>query len=267
MTAGQEKNLLQFKVAGNGTLTVEAASGKDTEARYLCVAAGETELIVGGTKGTPDNNDTDNMWGCNDGNAKVFTLDITNITQETIISLYSDNSSINVFSITWTPEGYDPDAQIEGVKTESFTYDFGDVPDGDIIAPTEYENISPDVVLVGLSDAGTEEKHKLSFDGKLKTNGSSEVGDDGIPVTRYVTFKVNKSGKLEVAADVTSGTDRVLKIIGVDEAGTVTSIKEQILSTTKQSYSADVSVSGITTIYMFSGNGNIYIREFSYTIE
>lgn len=80
---------VSFTVDAPGMLVVEAVSGGDT-ARPLAVAVDGTELPV---QDTPDKAQ----------NAAMLTYDCSSAASGSKITIYSKNSSINVFSIAWTP--------------------------------------------------------------------------------------------------------------------------------------------------------------------
>lgn len=262
-----EKRALQFKVPGPGTLTFEAISG-GTE-RYVKVYIGENEYTAGngydsanGGYPAPDKSKPEEITA-----KAVHTLDLTgeNIPEGTVISLFSKSSGINFFSVTWTPAGYDPDATIDGVKTQSFKLDFSTFEAKELQA----ESLEiDDVTYVGrTAAAGETNNHKLTFDGdRIKTNGGSKLDDNGIPVTRYISFKVASSGTFSITAD-NNNAARYVVVIAVDENGKVTEIMNQLLVNEKVEYTKPVTVSsGIVTLYVYSV-GAIYIRDMGYTIN
>lgn len=193
-TGSVTKQALQFKVAGNGTLAVEAASSS-AEVRYVCVSVGDNQIIVkGDSKTEDDTNDDDNIWGClKDKSAKVFTTEVTEITGETVISIYSGGSGINIFSVTWTPEGYDRDAVIvdDGTSVGQFMADFSveaDYPSG---AYQEDKVDKNKVHYVGASEKA------INYDpsGKrIKFNGTPDFDENGLPEFRYAYFNISGPG-------------------------------------------------------------------------
>ncbi len=262
-----EKRALQFKVPGPGTLTFEAISG-GTE-RYVRVYIGGNEYTAGngydsanGGYPAPDKSKPEEITA-----KAVHTLDLAgeNIPEGTVISLFSKSSGINFFSVTWTPAGYDPDATIDGVKTQSFKLDFSTFEAKELQA----ESLEiDDVTYVGrTAAAGETNTHKLTFDGdRIKTNGGSKLDDNGIPVTRYISFKVASSGTFSITAD-NNNAERYVVVIAVDENGKVTEIMNQLLVNEKVEYTKPVTVSsGIVTLYVYSV-GAIYIRDMGYTIN
>ena len=88
-TGSTSKQCVSFTVDAPGTLVVEAVSGGDA-ARPLAVAVDGTELL---TQDTPDKTQ----------NAAKLTYTCLSASAGSKITIYSKNSGINVFSITWTP--------------------------------------------------------------------------------------------------------------------------------------------------------------------
>ena len=88
-TGSTSKQCVSFTVDAPGTLVVEAVSGGDA-ARPLAVAVDGTELL---TQDTPDKTQ----------NAAKLTYNCLSASAGSKITIYSKNSGINVFSITWTP--------------------------------------------------------------------------------------------------------------------------------------------------------------------
>ena len=88
-TGSTSKQCVSFTVDAPGTLVVEAVSGGDV-ARPLAVAVDGTELL---TQDTPDKTQ----------NAAKLTYNCLSASAGSKITIYSKNSGINVFSITWTP--------------------------------------------------------------------------------------------------------------------------------------------------------------------
>lgn len=216
-TGSVTKQALQFKVAGNGTLAVEAASSS-AEVRYVCVSVGDNQIIVkGDSKTEDDTNDDDNIWGClKDKSAKVFTTEVTEITGETVISIYSGGSGINIFSVTWTPEGYDEDAVIvdDGTSVGQFTADYKDVTTYSQTGEAGNWTITAPQTIQGVTYVAAEPSSDASivFDtssGRVKLGGAASVDENSIPEAdafRYVTFKIATPGTITYKAVSSSGT-------------------------------------------------------------
>lgn len=88
-TGSMTKANVSFTVDAPGTLVVEAVSGGDV-ARPLAVAIDGTELAP---QDAPDKSQ----------NAGLLTFDCSSAAKGSKITIYSKNSGINVFSISWTP--------------------------------------------------------------------------------------------------------------------------------------------------------------------
>ncbi len=92
---------LQFKVTTAGTLKVTALTG-GAEERYM-------NVYVAGTKFT-DSDHTDGNYSLGTTNAEgnypvENSIALSDINEETVISVCSKGSGINVYVITWTPSG------------------------------------------------------------------------------------------------------------------------------------------------------------------
>ena len=87
-TGSVTKACVSFVVDAPGTLVVEAVSSSSSADRALAVSVDDTEL-------TPQN-----ALG---SGATLLTFDCSSAANGSKISIYSKNSGINVFSITWTP--------------------------------------------------------------------------------------------------------------------------------------------------------------------
>lgn len=91
-TGSVTKANVSFMVDAPGTLVVEAVAGGSVaeKARPLAVAIDGAEVA---TQDTPDSS----------GNAQKLSFDCSSASAGSKITIYSKNSGINVFSITWTP--------------------------------------------------------------------------------------------------------------------------------------------------------------------
>lgn len=91
-TGSVTKANVSFTVDAPGTLVVEAVAGGSVaeKARPLAVAIDGAEVA---TQDTPDSS----------GNAQKLSFDCSSASAGSKITIYSKNSGINVFSITWTP--------------------------------------------------------------------------------------------------------------------------------------------------------------------
>ncbi len=94
---------LQFRVTTNGTLEFAIISTGTSE-RYANVYIGKTSEDV--SKSVADGNDyVANATSDNDGYPTVHKVELTDITEDTTISICSKSSGINLFYLKWTPAG------------------------------------------------------------------------------------------------------------------------------------------------------------------
>ena len=190
------KTSLQFIAGGAGTLVISARSSGDGE-RPLGVAIGGSLISsqnAPGKGGDPE----DLSWEVASGEGDI-------------INIYSTNSGINLYSITWTPAtggGDEPPAPIDDPDAinEAYSADFTNAskfPAGAI----EEAKVIDKVTYCGASGAA------LTFDpsGKrIKFGGASTLGEDGIPTKRYASFKITKPGVIthKLISGSSSATDR-----------------------------------------------------------
>ncbi len=240
-TGNTNKQTLQFMVAGPGTLTIEYASS-GTSDRYVGVAIGETEF--GPTEGylAPESKEIQ---------TKVIDMTSEPIASGTIISVYSKGSGINVFSLKWTPkpseEGITPDGS---ELADTYTLDWTNLTSAvKAVAATwdgnsTLESTDLDVTVDGVTyKAGGD---KVKYDPskpRYQFNGQSKVGEDGVPTSRFISFKIATPGTLSyymrhgstsnyVAEN--EGTWRYAHVILVKPDGTVVELDK--LSTPTDDY-------------------------------
>lgn len=177
-SGNSEKQTLQFIASGNGTLTIEAASSGSSD-RYVGVAVngtlvvGETDLMVPSTK-----------------DAQVFDVPVTASTGDRI-SIYSLGSGINVFSVTWTPEGFDPDASIpydEEAIYEAYLSDFSDKT----VFPAE--TLTVNTTIQKVTYHASESKPVYVDESRIKFLGKPDLDDNGVPENRCASFKITVPG-------------------------------------------------------------------------
>lgn len=210
-TGSTEKQTLQFIVSGNGTLTIEAASSGSTD-RYVGVSVGQTQIVE----------DTELMvpgTGADAKKAQIFNLKVTANSGD-YISIYSLGSGINLFSITWTPEGYDPDATIPSdplaVEEQKDVIDYLRTTYGTSGTTALVAAGADPVTIDKITYAGKSDK-SIDWDGgneRIKLQGASEVGDDGLPTSNYISFKVTGPGTIKhyLRSGNSGDTGRTVKI-------------------------------------------------------
>ena len=189
-TVGTKGNL-QFIAGGPGTLVLKARSSGDDE-RPLVVAIGTTEV---GRENTP----------AKTADPTDFTFTV-NAAAGDLVNIYSANKGINLYAITWTPSddggGSQPIEDEDAITTE-YNADFSNAttfPKGDF---TDVKTIEK-MTYTATSD------HKMTFDtdaGRMKFNGASSVGEDGIPTDRSISFKVVGPGAITHKVISGSSTD------------------------------------------------------------
>lgn len=183
---------LQFIASGNGTLTIEAASSgtnKETQAdsRYVGVSVGEAQ-IVGDTELALPAKGTDAK------KAKILNVTVTANAGDRV-SIYSLGSGINVFSLTWTPEGYDPDATIPSdASAIEEQYDFLSGFTADVEQVLCASGQEPQTINK-VTYKGSSSKDMLWDGDRIKFQGKSKIDEDtGIPTENYISFKITKPG-------------------------------------------------------------------------
>ena len=187
------KQTLQFIVSGNGTLTIEAASSGNTD-RYVGVSVGQTQIVEDTELKVPGT-------GEDAKKAQIFNVPVTANSGD-YISIYSLGSTINLFSITWTPEGYNPDATIDPDPTaieeqkDIVAYLASTYPDASSDAKVDLAGEAP-VTIDKVTYCGRSGK-PMQWDGdRIKFQGSSDMGENGIPTGGYISFKVTKPGTIK----------------------------------------------------------------------
>ena len=176
--AAGTKSCLQFIAGGAGKLTITARSSGDA-ARALAVAIGSVDVSQSDAPGKAE-----------EPGELSYTV---NSAAGDLVNIYSKSSSINIYSITWTPEqgsGGSGEFDVTDCINEEYNADFSDgtvFPSGDFA----------DVKTVQKVTYTASASKKMTFDvsGKrVKFNGASTVGTDGIPTERSISFKIAKPG-------------------------------------------------------------------------
>lgn len=207
------KRALQFIVPGPGTLTYEAISA-GSDPRPVIIFIGDQEYTSGAGYETNVGKEGKNGYpapakGSTDAalTTRTFDLSAESVPSGTVISLSSDNSGINFFSVTWTPAGYDPDASIPSdpaaveVKTDFMSY-FADKAGYDIAAAgsSSVVKFNNDDEVTFVAKGGSDPK-AIVWDAestRIKLQGESLTDEaTGIPTANYIAFKITKPGTIK----------------------------------------------------------------------
>ena len=196
-----DRRFLRFLAGGSGTVTVTFDATATGRNLYVSAA---------GTSGPAHEAPTDARG--------TFSEAVTANAGDEII-LWAD-ASLRVFEITWTPEGYDPDATIPSdplaVEEQKDVIDYLRTTYGTSGTTALVAAGADPVTIDKITYAGKSNK-SVDWDGgseRIKLQGASEVGDDGIPTSNYISFKVTKPGTIKHYLRSGSGSDtgRTVKI-------------------------------------------------------
>ncbi len=244
------KQCVSFTVDAAGTLVVEAASGS-TEARPLIVNIDGVEQ-------------TKNMSA--DGKAARYEFDGSAAQAGSKIAIYSGDSGINVFSITWSPTK----------KVEPLTFGAEDVT----VLEGAFPNVTPgdkiqsaQIAEMTTSSEITKSDDNLSFSYKGFTfyagsgsfklgtaDGSNRVqlGGSGATNKQCVIFEAGNGGKLEIEAQGGAGRNLIVTD-GTTEIG-------QYDTATRGIFTYDCnSVAAGTKLYIYSSSSSINLFSITYT--
>ena len=200
------RRYLRFLASGNGTLSVT----------FDATASGRNLMVmVDGVIGEPHEAPTEERG--------TFTESVTASNGSEII-LFSD-ASLRVFEITWTPEGFDPDAGIpsdpEAIEeTTDIISSFE--PGVERILAAAGQSVTIDkVTYTAKSDKD------IKWDGeRIKLQGASEVNENGMPVGNVISFKVTKPGTIKyyIRSGSSGDEQREVKIDLVKNGSEITNI-------------------------------------------
>ena len=185
-----DRRYLKFLASGNGSLkvTFDATSA----GRHVLVSVAGTVLDTQHEASTEERNS--------------FTETITATEGDPII-VFAD-ASLRIFEVSWTPEGYDPDATIPSygkaveTQTDFMTYFTGkekfDVTQA--VEPTvpviiKY-NGDDEVTFVG---KGGSNPKAIQWDGeRIKLQGASTIDENtNLPTANYISFMITKPGTIK----------------------------------------------------------------------
>ena len=212
-----KRNNLQFKVAGPGTLTIIGRSSGDA-ARMINFAIGTTPVSETGFEVPGKAAD-----------AATLTQALQ-ATDGDIISIWSMENAINLYSIKWTPEGGEtpgPDDPQPGEVT-SATWDFGsDAWQAALAqsAPGACAETNGNVTVAGWSVSldGLTYTSGSSGKGKWSTTGYINPSGGGSDTERVFSFTAANDGTLTVVASNTGESEDNTRMVTVKDASGVNS--------------------------------------------
>ena len=142
-----------------------------------------------------------------------------------LVNLVSMSSGLNIFSVTWTPEGFDPDAGIpsdpEAIEETTDIISSFEPGVERILAPAGQSVTIDKVTYTAKSNKD------IQWDGeRIKLQGASEIDDSGMPVGNVISFKVTKPGtvKYYIRSGSSGDEQREVKIDLVKNGSEITNI-------------------------------------------
>ena len=204
----------------------------------------------------------------------TFTETVTANAGDEII-LWAD-ASLRVFEITWTPEGYDPDATIpsDPDAIEAAT---------DIIATSFTPDVSMTIAAAGQSNTinkvtyTAKSDKDILWDGeRIKLQGASEVDDAGMPTGNVISFKITRPGTIKhyIRSGSSSDLERQVKIDLVKNGSEILNIYDafaptpgykdgsEISTAITKEHLAGTSQTVVVNIYAPTNSVNVYWLEY-----
>lgn len=271
-SGSETKDNIQFKVKTNGTFTFTTLSGNaDENSRYAKVYVGGEQILTGKSgDGTPV---SDGKFYCpgNTNAPGTYTVDVSGISEETVIAITSGSGGILFYELSWTPvEGAAPDGCVPNDQvTEWASDEFAALwLKYDSTKDAVKENFdSTDGLLhfmedgsgsgfkfgTGALDENTSEATRFQFAGGGNNTGKCEtqfhVSTDGT-----IKFTIISSGSTARYANVSVG-ETVYK---GEEQTTPWLAASTDDATYPTEYSFNVTgISGDTVIHLYSASGGI----------
>ena len=254
---------LRFLASGNGTLTVTFDATSSGRNLYVQVAG------VSGPAHEAPNTDQDGVVV----EKGTFTETVTANAGDEIV-LWAD-ASLRVFEISWTPEGYDPDAEIEfdaDAINEPYLTEYTDVTKFPTILAGQQKTIDK-ITYVALDEKDMENDGK-----RYKFGGKSVVGEDNIPDYGYVSFKITKPGTIthKIISSSGSATNRDVVISLAKDVNGVIDVSEIYRVPAPGSSGADAIETQVTkdhlagttksvTVYIYAPVGAVNIYQLGFT--
>ena len=252
---------LRFLASGNGTLTVTFDATSSGRNLYVQVAG------VSGPAHEAPNTKTEGV------EIGSFSETVTANAGDEIV-LWAD-ASLRVFEISWTPEGYDPDAEIEfdaDAINEPYLTEYTDVTKFPTILAGQQKTIEK-ITYVALDEKDMENDGK-----RYKFGGKSVVGEDNIPDYGYVSFKITKPGTIthKIISSSGSATNRDVVISLAKDVNGVIDVSEIYRVPAPGSSGADAIETQVTkdhlagttksvTVYIYAPVGAVNIYQLGFT--
>ncbi len=227
-----EKCCLQFMVTTSGTLKVSTISS-GTTTRYL-------QAYVNGTA-TGDTMLAESTGDASYPSEREVYLSVSG---QSTIAIASTSGGVNIFTVTWTPIALSGDDSPEvNIPSDSDAIETAYI--------TDYSNEGSDAGYANIEDGATLTVNKITYAGAMtwdssryKFGGASKVGDDGIPTSRYASFKITTPGTIthKVISGSSSDAERAYDVILVKTVN-----GEQVVTTLYRDYSPTSSSSDALT--------------------
>jgi hypothetical protein len=228
--------VLAFKVTGNTTITIAGMSSSSSADRELVIAVDSMNNEIGrfAAMGSPITKGVFNYVG---GAASIY--------------LFSPSSGVNLYYIKAEPTI--PDLQEWNISNEAFNA-LGEIHDTVVVDGLTIYASTDKIVAI---DENSKTLDEMEFTHRLKLGGSGTFGEDGMPVSRVLEFKVKGNSTITIIGMSSSGSaDREL-VIAADsmnnEIGRFAALGTPI-SKGVFNYEGDAAV-----IYLFSPSSGVNI--------
>ena len=256
------RRYLRFLAGGSGSVTVTFDATSSGRNLYV-----QTAGVSGPAHEAPNTGEEGVERG-------TFTETVTANAGDEII-LWAD-ASLRVFEITWTPEGYDPDATIpsdpEAIETAADIIGSSFTPDVPMtIAAAGQSNTINKVTYTAKSDKD------ILWDGeRIKLQGASEVDGTGMPTGNVISFKITGPGTIKhyIRSGSSGDVERQVKIDLVKNGSEILNIYDafaptpgykdgsEISTAITKEHLAGTSQTVVVNIYAPTNSVNVYWLEY-----
>ncbi len=261
------KRALTFKIPGDGFLKMEIQSNGTSVTCYMKVFLDGVEYTTGEGYATSDDGKYSGYEAPDKPGTNVHKITITGAHSGSEIMVYSASSGMNVLSLGWEngeSEGGGISPTDETINEEYIT---------------DYSNEGTDAGYADVADGETLTVNKITYAGAItwdssryKMNGASKVGDDGIPTSRYASFKIATTGTIThkmISGSSSDGTRRydVILVKEVDGKTVVTTLYSDYapMSSGADAVTTEVTAADLggatepATVYVYvEANCNLY---------